>query len=79
MQGRSASRHLLLKNGKSTLTPDVRVGSAHFARAARQTAGAERVLQFGSEAEVLRPASLRRAVADDLRATIRRYRKASDR
>jgi predicted DNA-binding transcriptional regulator YafY len=37
------------------------------------------VLQFGSEAEVLRPASLRKAVADDLRAAIRCYRKASDR
>ena len=31
------------------------------------------VLQFGSEAEVLRPASLRRAVADDLAAAGKRY------
>jgi predicted DNA-binding transcriptional regulator YafY len=33
------------------------------------------VLQFGAEAEVLRPASLRKAVAEDLRAASRRYRR----
>jgi predicted DNA-binding transcriptional regulator YafY len=32
------------------------------------------VLQFGSEAEVLAPASLRRAVADELRAAAAPYR-----
>jgi predicted DNA-binding transcriptional regulator YafY len=34
------------------------------------------VLQFGREAEVLEPASLRRAVADDLAAAARAYRRA---
>jgi predicted DNA-binding transcriptional regulator YafY len=34
------------------------------------------VQQFGSEAEVLRPASLRRAVADDLRKALRPYRRS---
>jgi predicted DNA-binding transcriptional regulator YafY len=33
-----------------------------------------RVLQFGSEAEVLAPASLRRAVADELKAAVAAYR-----
>jgi proteasome accessory factor B len=32
------------------------------------------VMQFGSEAEVLKPASLRRAIKDDLAATVKLYR-----
>jgi predicted DNA-binding transcriptional regulator YafY len=32
------------------------------------------VMQFGAEAEVVRPASLRRAVAEELAASLKRYR-----